>query len=254
MTEQFGQSINVLNIKMKKFKIIQKLCLFLILLAVASITTFAIPNGVSVLKNESTFEQNYSASAVLNVSGGTISNLTINATTQNQRWKGFVGQVKGTLALADASSNSLFDWQETTVSGQIYATRNSSMLTWADVKCAEDIIITNEETNLNITSSNPDSVFNTFSTRSHREFYVGVTQIQSDSCRSVALNVNGSVQTSKFQEMVLQDGSNIIYSSMLENRTYGFNGQFYDFQMIVPENALPGLQSSTAYYFYLELV
>ena len=54
--------------------------------------------------------------------------------------------------------------------------------------------------------------------------------------------------------MLLDDGVSVVYTSILENSTYGFNNQTYDFQMIVAENALEGNQPNTAYYFFVELI
>jgi hypothetical protein len=190
--------------------------------------------------------------SMLNTSGGEISIISINATTQNLRWKGFVGNVSGTLALTSIEST-LFSWDVTTVTGEIYATRNSSLLEWSEIKCANDSIISNEEHSLNMVSTDQDSISITFSEKNHHEFYAGTVQILEDSCYSIALNVNNTVQTEQFQETLLSDGTSLIYSSILENGAYGFDNSNYDFQMIVAENSIADTPS-TPYYFYVELI
>lgn len=209
------------------------------------------PTNLTVLSNES---PEPAAGFMLNGSGGAIYNLDINATTQNYRWKGYVGNISGTLALQDGSGNSLFDWGVTDVTGEVYATRNDSTLLWEDIGCVTEGIIAKEQERLSIINADVDSINKTFAETVHREFYVGITQIQQDSCRSVSLNVNSTQQSEAFQEILLTDGNSLVYASLLENGTHGYNNQTYDFQMILAENAAEGPQPSTAYYFYVELI
>jgi hypothetical protein len=60
-----------------------------------------------------------------------------------------------------------------------------------------------------------------------------------------------------FDEVLLTDGSaapqNIIYTSILNQDTVGFDGGTHDFEMIVLENGASGKATATNYYFYLEL-
>ncbi len=53
--------------------------------------------------------------------------------------------------------------------------------------------------------------------------------------------------------MVLDDGSNIVYSSIIEDQSDGFDENDYDFQMLVPENGAEGFSGATAYYVYVEV-
>jgi hypothetical protein len=227
------------------------LVLFLVLPFLAYAFEPSAPNDIV---NVSTESPTPAAGYMLNNSGGIITTLNINATTQNYRWKGFVGNISGQLALLDSSLSSLYSWDFTTITGEIYATRNSSIVDWDSIACASGPIISAEQTALNITTSSIDSINNTFNGATHDEFYSGMTQISSDSCPATALNVNNTEQSTDFQEILLTDGSSLIYSSVLENSTYGFDNQTYDFQMIVAENALEGSQPNTPYYFYVELI
>jgi len=212
------------------------------------------PSAIDTAINGSPQSPPVEAGYMLNMSGGTLSSLNISATTQNRRWKGYIGNVSGQLALQDTSSNRLFSWDITTVTGEIYALRNSSIPDWDSITCADGNKISEEQTILSITNSNPDSINQTFTNKIHESFYAGISQISANSCYSIGLNVNNTAQTADFQEVLLSDGPNIIYASILENSTYGFNNQTYDFQMILPENALEGQQQATAYYFYIELI
>jgi hypothetical protein len=53
--------------------------------------------------------------------------------------------------------------------------------------------------------------------------------------------------------MALYDSTSIIYATILENDLAGYDGQTYDFQMLVPENGSQGFTGATAYYLYVEL-
>ena len=98
----------------------------------------------------------------------------------------------------------------------------------------------------------PDSIVNTFNEKSHLPFYAGLTEVTANSCNSTNLYVN-SAESSDFEQVLLYDGSNVIYTSLLEDSVTGFDGTQYDFQMILPEMGSTGWSSATAYYFYIEL-
>ena len=53
--------------------------------------------------------------------------------------------------------------------------------------------------------------------------------------------------------MALNDGTSLIYATIIENQADGFDENNYDFQMIVPENATDGFNGATAYYLYVEI-
>ncbi len=240
---------------MKKLTKVERELIALLLILVAAVSVNAVqPRAPVSITNMSTESPQPAPGYLLNTSGGTITTININATTQNPRWKGFVGNIDGEFALMDSSLNSLFSWDINSVTGELYATRNSSTIGWDNIACASDTLITAEQNSLNITSTNPDSIQNTFSSSTHNGFYVGAVQVTANSCRTISLNVNNAQQASDFQELLLADGSSLIYTSLLENSTYGYNNQYYDFQMIVAENALEGNQPNTPYYFYVELI
>lgn len=235
---------------------IRNYALILLILIILSWYVFAVPNPDSFdsYTNSSLGVPNVTQSSAFNSTGGSIYLLSINVTTQNLRWKGYVGNIYRDLSLQDASSNSIFDWELSTISGEIYATRNSSIPAWSSIQCAQQNVITADQIALNITSSAEDSIENTFNSKNHNQFYTGITLINTDSCDSVSLNVNGTNQSDKFQEVLLSDTNSLIFASLLENSTFGFNNQTYDFQMILPASALDGNPPNVAYYFYIELI
>src|SRR3989338_11154564 len=134
--------------KQTKFGIVL-LISFIILLA-SIILVYAVPSGpiVTFISNET---KQPSAARMINTTGGSITTMMLNATTQNPRWKAYVGNVTGTLKLDDANDNTLFDWSLTNVIGEIYATKFSGTINWTGVNCSNSTHISNEEVSLNHT-------------------------------------------------------------------------------------------------------
>ncbi|MBI4438377.1 hypothetical protein HY640_00425 [Candidatus Woesearchaeota archaeon] len=223
--------------------------------SVASLAV-AVPSGpvITPVGNETAVP---ASSSLLNTTGGSITTMMINSTTQNLRWKAFVGNVSGSLTLDDASGNTVFDWSVSAASGEIYATRFSGQVNWSGIGCSNLTHLQNEDFRMNHTSPS-DNVSRTFSQQSHSQFFVGTSVISQNSCFSLRTYVNDSAQSTRFEEVVLYDGTNltngnVVFASILEQDAYGFNNRTYDFQMIVPEIGLPTWTSSTAYYFFVEL-
>jgi len=238
------------------------LALFLLVIALPfSLLLFlpgasALPSGASV-----TYVSNSTAST--GTPGNrtdprsTITTLTLNGVQQDSYWKAYVGNVTGVLTLDDASGNTIYDWSLTgvTLTGEVYASRSNS-LSFTGVQCAQQSTITTEETFDNMTSTAVDNINNTFSYQNHSSFLVGSTTISANTCPSTATYINDSPQTvnesAKFQEVLLEDGTTtLIYTTLIEDNTVGFDGNTYDFQMIVGESDRKS--APTTYYFYTEI-
>jgi len=227
--------------------------LALIALAFLSLAYAVEPSAPTSVQNISTDGPAQSIGSVLNTSGGTITTVNIESVTQNPRWKGFVGNVSGRFSLQDSDSFTLYDWTLTSTQGEIYATRNETLVDWNNVYCATAQNITNEQDALGFLWNDADTVNRTFNYTSHRAFYAGDTAISADSCQSTFLYVNSTSQIGNFTEVLLHDQS-IIYTGLIENSAFGFkNGSKYDYQIIVPDNT-----NTTApdeiYYLYIELI
>ena len=212
------------------------------------------PDSIGIISNETSV----TPSAVsINISGGRIATINLTTNTQNTRWKAFVGNVTGSFSLDDASGSTIYDWSLTTISGEIYATTNSSTITWSTVNCSN--VTTLEFENTKMSHSNiADNITRTFNrgiNGTHDQFFVGALAIAQNTCPTLNTYVGNSTQDSSFEEIALYEsaGNNIVYASIMEPEVEGFDGNSYDFQMIVPENGALGFTSSTAYYLYVEL-
>jgi hypothetical protein len=211
------------------------------------------PGGPDTMTNISSQSPTPAGGYAMTAAGGTITTININATTQNPHWKAYVGNVSGRLSLQNSNNRSVYDWNITSTEGEIYATRKSSLVDWNSIACANLSQIQSDQTALNMTSSSEDSIVNTFNKKSHAAFYAGLTPIAEDSCNSTNMYVNGAA-SSDFAEVLLYDGSYMVYAALIENSVTGFDGSSYDFQMIVPDSGLEGSQTPETYYFYVELI
>jgi hypothetical protein len=210
------------------------------------------PTGPTSVVNLGNTTKNASSAYVFNISGGYIATLNMSATIQNPRWKAFVGWITGKFTLSDANGSTIFDWTLSTTNGRIYATRNSSTISWTSINCSNVTFLEQENYRLNHTNRD-DNITATFDDTSHNPFWVGSKYIAASTCPTLNTYVN-NVTSSKFEEMALYDYvTNTVYATILEQDEVGYNGLNYDFQMLVPENGAASFEGSTAYYLYVEI-
>jgi len=226
----------------------------LIFTTMLTTTAFAEPSGVSITNNRTETGQTGAAGSST-TAGGTFTTMVLNLTQQTPRWKAYVGNVTGSFTLADNAGSTIYDWGETTsIAGEVYVSRNNNP-SWTDIRCAQAGTITTEETFLNMSPSSIDSIENTYNESVHKEFFVGTKKINESICPAIATYINSAPQASgvnaDFQEIMLDDTSNIIYAAMLDQATLGYDNSNYDFQLIVPEDEYAS--TPTTYYFWVEL-
>ena len=215
----------------------------------------AVPAGPSITYVSNTT----SISNVTNRSAdikGTITTLTMSANQQDYKWKAYVGNISGGLALDNANGKSIYDWSLTTITGEVFVTRASSV-NWNVVGCVNQTVIDSEQSSLGMPSTAQDNINSTFNFTNHRSFLVG-SVLNMTGCRSTATYINDAAQVmgpnAFFQEVLLKDNStnSLIYSTLIENDHQGYTGiDNYDFQMIVAENESNTLP--TQYFFFVEL-
>jgi hypothetical protein len=191
---------------------------------------------------------------------GNVSNILIDDMRITTHWQGYYGTVTGTISLADAKNNTLFNWQLADPSGEIYAT-NSSFISWTNITCmnlsgsaesgSRSVLNTSiVETAFNITPSEMDGINETFNYTYSSVFSVGAFQFDSTSNCPMAYTYIGNVsQQGSFLEVLMTDNTSVILTSLLEHNREGFNGQSLDFQMLVPTSS----DSGTDYYMFVEL-
>lgn len=237
--------------KLTKLSFLSTLLLSLVLFL--SLVTFvtATPTGAGISSNSTDTGPTSSTTGITN-NRSTISTLILNASQQDQHWKAYIGNVSGSLSLEDSSRSAIYDWSLTTTTGEVFAS-NTSNLQFTTVACADASTISSMETKMNMTASDVDSLSSTFNSTDHTPTVVSGTSLSG--CDMTSLYVNSASQgqnnAADFQEFLMKEGtSNLVFVSILNDNTVGYNGAQYDFQMIVPES---DTQSASTYYFWLEL-
>ena len=229
------------------------LTLLLLTLFTTTLLVMGAPEGPTIVSNTTESPTPQSA-ASQTTAGGSFTTLILNATTQTLKWKAYVGNITGTLSLRDAQNFSIYDWDLTTITGEVYASRNNT-IDWDSIRCANQTEITEEENHLNIATSAVDSINSTFNDTIHTSFFVGTTPISNSTCRSIATYVNDTAQTADenadFQLILLSDTQRRVYATILEDDVQGYNNGAFDFQMIVAEDPTTSVPST--YYFWAEL-
>ncbi len=216
----------------------------------------AAPEGPSSINVTANRTKTATAAQMINVTGGNITAINLTAVIQDVKWKAFVGWIDGRFTLDDAGGQTIYDWTLSSITGEVYATRQSGSVTWGSIVCANTTTMEAENTAL-AHSSAQDNITATFSRAAlanHSAFVVSGTTISANSCNGT-LNtyVSDASQNTDFEEVVLYDSANIVYATILESDATGYDGSTYDFQMLVPDNGSATWTSKIAYYLYVEL-
>ena len=209
------------------------------------------PAGTQITFNSST-TATATPPGARNDSGGTLNTLLLNTLQQDSAWKAYLGNVTGSLTLDDPVGNTIYNWALLTISGKVYASRSNS-ITWANINCSNQTYVDSEQTALSFASSDSDSINRTFNSTNHQSFLTAARNMTG--CRSTATFVNDTrqaqVASALFQEVLLSDGTNSVYATLINTAQRGFNNQSLDFQMIVPQSK--ATSTPTQFYFYVEL-
>ena len=208
---------------------------------------------------------------------GNVTPLNIIGYSSTQSWQGYFGNVSGTIQLADASDNVIYNWTLAEPSGEVYASTNSS-ITWGNIQCfnftadgigtagtagATNLGGTNLsvlEANFGMLTDDVDGVNETFSFTpagdGHDLFYTANLQFSAGECLSTKVYSPSGPVANQFEEILLYEPatSSVVFASLLEKGALnGFNNQDNDFEMIVPENGHGTDTTATTYYFFVEI-
>ena len=189
---------------------------------------------------------------------GNVTEMSVTGFSTTQTWQGYFGNVTGTIQLADASDNQMYNWTLASPEGEIYATTDNSVA-WADITCFSMGNHSALETEFNIISDDVDGINETFSTgNGHDMFYTNNVQFTTGLCPSTSIyDSTGASVDNNFEEVLLTDASSdtqIIFAAILdEEDVLGFDNAYHDFEMLVLEDGHGTNVATTTYYFYVEL-
>lgn len=205
------------------------------------------PSGATVTPGTSSSAAEDPAGSVDAIAGN-VTELNIFGYSTTQAWQGYFGNVSGAIRLADASNNVLYNWSLASPQGEVYAS-TSDTITWGSVACmgSTDAL----EASLNIASDDVDGIDETFNLNNHDSFYTNNIFFNTGDCNNTKVYNNVGVGT--FDEVLLTDGTETIYASLLLEDVVGFDGATHDFEMLVPEDGHGTDTSVTTYYFWVEI-
>ncbi len=186
----------------------------------------------------------------INAIAGNVTELNIFGYTTTQTWQGYFGNVTGTIQLADSSDNVMYNWSLASPEGEVYASTASS-ITWSSIACASQAQQTTLESNFNIASDDVDGIDETFNLNNHDLFYTNNILFGSGVCNNTKVFNNEGAGT--FDEVLLSDGTNIVFAALLQEDVIGFDGKTHDFEMLVPEDGHEDDIAVTQYNFWVEL-
>ena len=212
----------------------KKLINFILIFSVILIlSTFAIaePNGVNVSPGASTRGGATNPGNDTNAMAGNVSELTITGFTTTQSWQGYFGNVSGTIQLANNANYVLYNWSLASPKGEIYAS-NASTLAWAGIQCYDEANnLTEFENMFSIGVGDADGLNETFNLNNHPEFFTNSRQFSPGECKSTKLYDSAGVGA--FNEVLLTDGPNLVFTSLLSKDVNGFDNKTHDFEMLV---------------------
>lgn len=220
----------------------------LVLLFAFTVLVSADPSGPdSIVVGLNTTKAVSGNGMLLNISGGYIAKTTVTTTQQNERWKAFLGEIVGKFTLDDNTGSTIYDWSSASAGGEVLASTSASV-TWSGIGCATTGQMDTESAALGITGS--DNITATFKNTSVVNYIIAGQD--NNGCRSALTYVNNITQGAgtTFEEVALISGTDMVYSSKIEADSTGYDGNTYDFQMLVPDE---DGAVNTEYYLYVEL-
>ena len=255
----------------------RKIILTLLILAQISLVLAIQPFGAETRFINSTRAPIDPAQSV-QAQAGNVTEIDIFGYSPTQTWQGYFGNITGTIQLADAGDNVMYNWSLASPQGEIYTSLNDS-IDWTNIQCfnftadgtknddtanagntsLHGTNLTQLEESFNIDFDDVDGVnetFNLFGAGTHDMFYTNNLQFTEGECRSTRLFGNsGSGVDNEFEEVLMYDPitESVIFASIIDEDVLGFDGRSHDFQMLVLEDGHGTDTAESTYYFYVEL-
>jgi len=224
-----------------------------ILFATLFLSTFALalPSGITIIPGTSGRANATNAASDPNAIAGNITELTVTGISITQSWQGYFGNVTGAIELKDISNNVMYNWSLTSPEGEIYGS-NASSINWNAIACANTTGNFSEfEQRFGLGVLDVDGLNETFNLNNHPGFFTNSKQFTGGQCNNTKLFNSAGVGT--FNEVLLTDGPNLVFASLLLDNANGFDNKPHDFEMIVLEDGHGTNTALTTYYFWAEL-
>ncbi len=274
---------------MKKLMNKQKIMLItltIMLIILLSTTIYAVnplPEGPGVIDIIESSRRTPHEVRNISVIAGNVTQLNITGTTVTQSWAGVYGRVSGIITLDNAAGDTMFDWDLADPRGEVYATSmptvnwetgNIWCWNWSDTLGGPGTFISirglegwgtnpipESLVTLGMEEHDPDGINKTFDPAGqgeHPDFFVCGQRIYNNTCPTATL-YNSTGDGAFKQVLLFHDGESvndlgIIYTSILvRGGRVGFDGEIWDFQMLLGEDGRDGNIETSTYYFYVQL-
>ncbi|MBR9680864.1 MAG: hypothetical protein GOU98_03515 [Candidatus Altiarchaeota archaeon] len=189
----------------------------------------------------------------ISTTAGTIYTFNLSTQDKTYRWVGLWGNITGSVQLKTAS-NTFYSWVASTVTdgSVVFATTDASGVDPTDFVGTNVTYLNQADTQYDYVNTVIDSITNT---------YTGVNTFQSPSMQS-AITVNSTgvgAWTNNFVKKIATDltsTDDIVWAVDVLANQQGFNGQYFDYQLLIPENEESGDADegvATTYYLWIEL-
>ncbi|MBU0667265.1 MAG: hypothetical protein ABIC91_02615 [Nanoarchaeota archaeon] len=231
----------------------KRLMILLVLVTISALVISSVigaPAGTGTITPTSSSRMTDPANGQLTAEAGNVTNFDVSSIRNTNYWAGFYGDVTGTITLETSGGATFYNWSDASPTGEIYASRDNSV-TWGSIACASGANVAAEEGTLNILPTASDSMNATFyRVGNHSQFDVGTESFTEDECdyRTNAFDSSGA-QIVNWDQILLYEGSHLVYSTIINQDTSGFDGSNYDFELLVATNT-----TIQTYYFYVEIV
>jgi len=257
-----------MELKNKKIYVVSALLMLAAAVFIASIARAVPVNPDSLNVSDSDRRTQFGSDTpkTLGAQAGNVTELTINTTTISQRWQGYYGNISGSITLDNANNWTMYSWAgDITPQGEILAA-DALISNWTGIICANLSTLYKGEnctgnyngSCLNITElqakfggdiNGGESVNSTFSSTANIQLDTGLIS----GCPATNLYSNDAAQTKNWTEVLLYENNTetVVFASIINASTIGFDNTSWDFQMIVGDNGES--VGTTTYYFYVEL-
>jgi hypothetical protein len=199
--------------------------------------------------------------------GGNVTELQINTTVLTKRWQGYFGNLTGEISLQDAAGNTFYSWPQGDIStvGEVYAA-NVTVSNWRAVKCVNGSpngrgfnCTAESESCLNISSIEATFGFNPTDKDGVNETFAFTEQIivgsRTLNCPATYVFTSGGQTAGSWNETLLtvnNTNDTLIFASEVMTNGVGYDGNNWDFQIMVLDNG--NVEAPTNYKFYVELI
>ena len=174
--------------------------------------------------------------------GGNITQINVTSVQVTDKWAGFYGHVSGSIVLADASGDYLYQWTIANINGGFVYAANTSVSNWT---CANIVPVAGpSDTYLpSFLITGSDAYNYTFTTSESVSIPLG--------CPAQLVNYT-TTNPGTFKTYALKaiTDNALIWAGLINANQSSFNGGTADYQILAGVDSTTG---TTTYYFYLEL-